>query len=322
MNGGPGSDSGGARGVDRAGVVGGGTAGRGIARALAQAGVEVTLVEASDRTLETALEQLAEGMARDIARWSITGSERDAVLARVHGRVSLDTVQGLPLVIEAIHEDREAKHRLFAALDHICRPDAIFVTNTSTLSVSDLAATLAPRRRPSLVGLHFLHPVTRVGAVELVRGRETGAEALGMARHLVRLLGKELIEVSEYPGYVTTRLTLTLINEAAHTLMEGVATRDAIDRAMKLRFGWRNGPLALADEMGLDSVVRALDSMWSELGLPQYRPCPLLRQMVTRGRLGEKSGRGFYRYDDAGNRMAADDLDLDRPALPGSEESR
>lgn len=310
---------GGAAAIDHVGVIGGGTAGRGITRALAQAGVDVTLVEASDRTLEVAREQLAEGMARDIARWSITEAERDAVLARVHGRVSLDTVQGLPVVIEAIHENREAKHRLLAALDHICRPDAVFVTNTSTLSVSGLATAVAPRRRPFLVGLHFLHPVTRVGAVELVRGRETGERALDVARGLVDVLGKELIEVAEYPGYVTTRLTLALINEAAHTLMEGVATRDAIDRAMKLRFGWHHGPLALADEMGLDSVVHALDSMWSELGLPQYRPCPLLRQMVTRGRLGEKSGQGFYRYDAAGNRVTSGDLDLDRPALPGIE---
>lgn len=307
---------------DQVGVVGGGTAGRGIARALAQAGVEVTLVEASDRALAVSLENLREGMDRDIARWSITESERDAVLARVHGRVSLETVHGLPVVIEAIQEDREAKEALLHALDRAARPDAVWITNTSTLSVSALADRLSPRRRPWLVGLHFLHPVTRVKAVELVRGRDTGPEALAAARGMVDLLGKELIEVAEYPGYVTSRLTLALINEAAHTLMEGVATRDAIDRAMKLRFGWRYGPLALADEMGLDSVVRALESMWSELGLPQYRPCPLLRQMVTRGWLGEKNGRGFYRYDDAGNRLASDDLDLERPPLPGAEDPR
>lgn len=307
--------------IDRVGVIGGGTAGRGIARALAQAGVDVTLVEASDRTLESTFEHLREGMDRDIARWSITEGERDAVLARVHGRVSLETVHTLPVVIEAIHEDRKEKERLLAALDRISRPDAVFVTNTSTLSVSALAATLSPRRRPWLVGLHFLHPVTRVAAVELVRGHETGPEALAAARGLADLLGKELIEVAEYPGYITSRLTLALINEAVHTLMEGVGTRDAIDRAMKLRFGWTHGPLALADEMGLDSVARSLESMWSELGLPQYRPAPLLRQMVTRGWLGEKSGRGFYRYDEAGNRLAAGELDLERPPLPGAEDA-
>lgn len=302
--------------LEHVGIVGGGTAGRGIARALAHAGVDVTLVEASDQRLEVALENLREGMDRDIARWSITEAERDAVLARVKGRVSLETVQGLPVVVEAIYEDRKDKEALLRELDRVCLPEAVLITNTSTLSVTALADTLSRRRRPFLVGLHFLHPVTRIAAVELVRGRETGERALAVARELAELLGKELIEVAEYPGYITSRLTLTLINEAVHALMEGVGTRDGIDRAMKLRFGWTHGPLALADEMGLDSVVRAMESLWSELGLPQYRPCPLLRQMVTRGWLGEKSGRGFYRYDEAGNRLADDHLDLGRPPLP------
>lgn len=297
------------------GVIGGGTAGRGIARALAQAGVDVVLLEASDLKLETAFEHLREGMDRDIGRWSITEAERDAVLARIRGRVSLDAVQGLQVVIEAIQEDRKDKEALLEELDRRCAHGTVLVTNTSTLSVTALAEALTPPRRPWLVGLHFLHPVTRIPAVELVRGRYTGPEALGLARALAGVLGKEIIETSEYPGYVTTRLTLVLINEAVHALMEGVATRDAIDRAMKLRFGWTHGPLALADEMGLDSVVRALESLWDELGLPQYRPCPLLRQMVTRGLLGEKSGRGFYRYDDGGARVVEGEPDLGVPDL-------
>lgn len=297
------------------GVIGGGTAGRGVARGLAHAGVDVILFEASDHRLEWALEQLREGMGRDIARWSITEAERDAVLARIRGRVSLDEVQGLGLVLEAIQENRRDKEALLADLDRRCAPGTVFVTNTSTLSVTALAEKLTPSRRPWLVGLHFLHPVTRIPAVELVRGRETGPEALAAAFEMADVLGKEVIETSEYPGYVTTRLTLALINEAVHTLMEGVATRDAIDRAMKLRFGWTHGPLALADEMGLDSIVRALESLWTELGLPQYRPCPLLRQMVTRGFLGEKSGRGFYRYDASGNRLVEGEPDYGRPAL-------
>jgi 3-hydroxybutyryl-CoA dehydrogenase len=297
------------------GVIGGGTAGRGIARAFAQAGVDVVLLEATDQRLEISLENLLEGMDRDIARWSLTESERDAVLARIKGRVSLDAVQGLGVVVEAIQEDRRDKEALLGELDRRCAPGTVLVTNTSTLSVTSLAEALMPPRRPWLVGLHFLHPVTRIPAVELVQGRETGPEAVRMARDMARTLHKEIIETSEYPGYVTTRLTLTLINEAVHTLMEGVATRDAIDRAMKLRMGWTHGPLALADEMGLDSVVRALESLWDELGLPQYRPCPLLRQMVTRGLLGEKSGRGFYRYDETGARIREGDPDLGRPDL-------
>lgn len=297
------------------GVIGGGTAGRGIARALAQAGVDVVLLEVSDLKLAGAFEHLREGMDRDIARWSITEAERDAVLARIQGRVSLEAVDGLGIVVEAIQEDRRDKEALLVELDRRCAHDAVLLTNTSTLSVTALAEVLTPPRRPWLVGLHFLHPVTRISAVELVRGRDTGPRALATAREIARVLGKEIIETSEYPGYVTTRLTLALINEAVHALMEGVATRDAIDRAMKLRFGWTHGPLALADEMGLDSVVRALESLWHELGLPQYRPCPLLRQMVTRGLLGEKSGRGFYRYDDRGARIVEGELDLGVPDL-------
>ncbi len=301
--------------VEQVGIVGGGTAGRGIARVLAQAGVDVTLLEKSDQRLAVAIENLKEGMDRDIGRWAITEAERDAVLARVKGRVSIDAVQSLPIVIEAIQENRRDKEALLRLLDRVCMANTLFLTNTSTLSVSGLSEVLAPRRRPFFVGLHFLHPVTRVAAVELVRGRETGDRALEQARGIASLLGKEVIEVSEYPGYVTTRLTLALINEAVHALMEGVGTRDSIDRAMKLRFGWTHGPFALGDEMGLDSVVRALQSLWEELGLPQYRPCPLLRQMVTRGWYGEKSGRGFYRYDEAGNRLNDHELDLARPDL-------
>jgi len=297
------------------GVIGGGTAGRGIARVFAQAGVDVVLVEASDHHLEASLEALRDAMDRDIARWSITEAERDAVLARIQGRVSLEGVCGLEVVVEAIQEDRKDKAALLWELDRSSAPGTVFITNTSTLSVTGLAAALTPARRPYLVGLHFLHPVTRVQAVELVRGRETGPEAVAVVREMAELLDKELIEVSEYPGYITSRLTLGFINEAVHTLMEGVGTRDAIDRAMKLRFGSSFGPLALADEMGLDSLVRALDSLWSELGLPQYRPCPLLRQMVRRGLLGEKSGRGFYRYDESGARIVEGDPDLGRPEL-------
>lgn len=301
--------------IQHAGVVGAGTAGRGVARALAQAGVEVVLCEKTQRSLERSLTALREGMNRDIGRWAITEAERDAVLARVQGSVGLDALSEVPVIIEAIWEDIKEKATLLDRLDRICRDEAVLLTNTSTLPVTDLAEALPVRRRARFAGLHFIHPVTRIPMVELVRGRETGAEALDYARRLAELLGKEVIEVSEYPGYVTTRLTLAIINEAVTTLMEGVATRDAIDRAMKLRFGWTHGPLALADEMGLDSVFRALTSLWDVLGLPQYRPCPLLRMMVMSGWLGEKSGRGFYRYDRDGQRVEEGEPDLSRPEL-------
>lgn len=301
--------------IQNAGVVGGGTAGRGIARALAQAGVDVTLCEKSQRSLERSLTGMREGMNRDIARWSLTEAERDAVLARVHGSISLEALSEVPVVIEAIWEDMKEKAALLDRLDRICRDEAVLLTNTSTLPITDLADALPARRRGRFAGLHFIHPVTRMSMVELVRGRDTGPEALEWARRVADLLEKEVIEVSEYPGYVTTRLTLVIINEAVATLMEGVATRDAIDRAMKVRFEGTHGPLALADEMGLDSIFRALNSLWDGLGLPQYRPCPLLRMMVMRGWLGEKSGRGFYRYDENGKRIEEPEPDLSRPEL-------
>jgi 3-hydroxybutyryl-CoA dehydrogenase len=305
--------------LDRIGVVGAGTAGRGIARAFAATGVEVCLVETTPDRLSTVLEQLRESLDRDIARWGLTEAERDAILARIQGVTRLSAVANCPLVVEAIHEDFAAKQRLLIELDQLCPDDTIFFSSTSTLSLTDLARALPSRRRSRMVGVHFQHPVPRVPIVELVRGRETSAETLAMAREVAQRLDRQVVEVAEYPGYVTTRVTLALINEAVHTLMEGVATRDAIDQALKLRLGSTIGPLALADEMGLDSVVRALESLWSELGLPQYRPCPLLRQMVRRGHLGEKSGRGFYRYDDEGRRLMPDEPDFGLPgfaALP------
>jgi len=301
--------------LTKAGVVGAGTAGRGIARSLAHAGVDVVLCEKGPDRLERGVQAMREGMNRDIGRWAITESERDAVLARIHGSVSLEPLGDVRVVFEAIQEDREDKAALLDRLDRVCGEDTVLLTNTSTIPVSELAEALPARRRGRFAGLHFLHPVTRVPAVEPVRGRYTEERTVDIAREVGALLGKEVIEVSEYPGYVTTRLTLALINEAVNAFQEGVATRDGIDRSMKLRLGGSHGPLALADEMGLDSVFRALESLWSELGLEQFRPSPLLRMMVSRGWLGEKSGHGFYRYDERGERHDEEAPDLGRPEI-------
>ncbi|TVP55259.1 MAG: 3-hydroxyacyl-CoA dehydrogenase family protein [Gemmatimonadales bacterium] len=300
--------------LDRAAVVGAGTAGRGICRALAAAGVEVRMVERTDATLQRAQEALREGLERDLGRWAVTESERDAILARIEGTTSLDAVRGVPIVFEAIPEDEKDKRILLREIDGIADSTTIFCLNTSTLSITALSDGLSSERRPLVIGMHFLHPVSRIPLVELVRGRHTGERAESFARAVADRLEKEVMEVAEYPGYVTTRLTLTLINEAVHLVMEGVATRDAVDRAMKLRLGARHGPLALADEIGLDSVYRALDSLWRELGLSQFRPAPLLRRMVNAGWLGEKSGRGFYRYDETGRRLPVSE-DLGKPPL-------
>lgn len=301
--------------IERLGVVGGGTAGRGIAWAIAATGVEVVLVEATARRLDSTMDALRDSLDREIARWAITESERDAILARIEGTIDIEEVSALPAVIEAVTEEFKVKALLLQDLDAICRPETIFLCNTSTLSISELAGVIPRIRRDRLAGLHFLHPVNRVPVAELIRGRETSERAVETARAIADLLGKEIVEVEESPGYVTTRLTLVIINEAIQTLMEGVATRDSIDRAMKLRFGWSHGPLALADEIGLDSCLRALKNLSKEMGLPQYRPSPLLRRMVNRGLLGEKNGRGFYRYDEQGRRIEDATEDYSLPKL-------
>ncbi len=300
--------------LTRAAVAGAGATGRGVARCLADAGVEVTVLERTPEATEAALQALREGMDRDLGRWGITTGERDAVLSRIRWTADPARVAGHPVVFEAIQENMRDKRNLLRELHRHADPDTVFLLGTSTLSISALADVLPPDRRPHLVGLHFQHPVTRVKLVELIRGRDTDPRAEAVARQVADRLGKEVVEVAEYPGYVTSRITLALINEAIHTVMEGVATRDAVDRAMKVRMGATHGPLALADEMGLDSVHRALTSLWRELGLTQFRPAPLLRRMVNDGWLGEKSGRGFYEYDETGRRRSEPE-DLTEPDI-------
>jgi len=300
--------------IQQAAVIGGGTAGRGVARVLAAAGIGVQLVEASGASLEESMESLREALNRDIGRWAVTETERDAILSRIVGYSELPDLSGTRLIVEAIHEDPKEKRALLGRLDAHAPEETLLFLNTSTLSITELSTAVQPARRPNLLGLHFLHPVSRTPLVELIRGLHTNDATAKAARTLATRLGKEVIEVAEYPGYVSTRLTLVLINEAIHVLMEGVATRDAVDRAMRLRLGSSHGPLALADEIGLDSVHRALESLWQELGLAQFRPAPLLRRMVTDGWLGEKSGRGFYRYDPTGRRITERE-DLSRPAV-------
>ena len=302
------------RDTQRVAVVGAGTSGRGVARVMAAIGIEVLLVERTPETLARALQGLREAMDRDIGRWALTEAERDAALARIEGVAGSPDLDGVQVVFECITEDMKEKRAVLQELDQRAPADCVFLLNTSTLSVTSLAESVSASRRPLLLGLHFLHPVARIGLVELVRGRESGERAEAVARRLARRLGKEVMEVAEYPGYVTSRLTLALINEAVHLVMEGVATRDAVDRAMKLRLDSTHGPLALADEIGLDSVHRALESLWGELGLPQFRPAPLLRRMVSEGWLGEKAGRGFYRYSESGRRLPEDE-DLTEPRL-------
>ncbi len=282
-------------------VIGLGVMGQGISQTLATSGIEVVAVEKSEKRLEHQLRMLDESLENEIHRWTMTKSEKRAILARVKGTTTLSSVASVPVVIEAVDESFELKKKLFQELDSICDPNVIIVSNTSTLNLSKLAA--ATKRADKVIGMHFLNPVPKVPLVELVRGMKTSDETFRLIKKLAGKLGKTPIEVFEYPGFVTTRVIIPLLNESMYILMEGVATAESIDTAMRLGYEFRYGPLELADMMGLDEVLAWMESLFHELGEAKYRPCPLLRQMVRKGKLGKKVGEGFFKYNEQGKRI-------------------
>ncbi len=282
-------------------VIGAGTMGQGIARTIAETGTEVTMCDLSVDILEHSRQFLSDSLDHEIEKWGITASEKKAILARISTTTDYDVVKNADLVIEAIDEDREKKRKLFGTIDQLCPPEIIFISNTSTISISELAS--ATTRPHKVVGMHFLTPVHKVPLVELVRGLRTSDETMIHTREFASRLNKRPIEVNEYPGYVTTRIIVPLLNEAMHVLMEGIATADDIDAAMKLGFGFNMGPLALADMMGLDEVMSMMENLLRELSEHKYNPCPLLRKLVRAGHLGVKTGQGFFKYDSEGIKL-------------------
>lgn len=282
------------------GIVGAGTMGQGIAITCAAAGLDVLICERSAEVAHDALGEIAECLDRDIAKWRRTDSEKRAIMARLRTVEALEALEAANFIVEAVSEDLELKAGIFQRLDAACPPDDVLATNTSALSVTEIAART--RRPDRIIGLHFIHPVPQVPLVEVVRGLSTSAETFERALEFVRLVGKTGIEVYEYPGYVTTRVILPFLNEAMYVVMEGVASADAVDTSIRLAYGLPVGPLALADRMGLDEVMRWMKHLFDELGDVKYRPCPLLRKMIRAGHLGVKTGRGFFAYTEAGTR--------------------
>jgi len=280
--------------VRAVGIVGAGTMGQGVAIACAAAGLDVLLKDVSAEAGERSLSEIGAALDRDIAKWRRTESEKRAILARIKRVDDTRSLEAANIVIECVPEDLGLKAQIFQELDAVCPPEDILATNTASLSVTEIAART--RRPDRIIGLHFLQPVPKVPLVEVVRGLATSDATLRAALDFVRLLGKTGIEVFEYPGYVTTRVILPFLNEAMHVVMEGVATAEAVDTSMKLGYGLPVGPLALADRMGLDEVMRWMQYLFDELGDLKYRPCPLLRKMIRAGHLGVKSGRGFFSY--------------------------
>ena len=278
-------------------VIGGGTMGVGISRVIAGAGIAVYLCEKDRPAADDTREALARELDREMSRWTLTEPEKEAISRRIRIGFELNDAANADLTIETVTEDFELKCRVFARLDEVCGEGIIFITNTSTLSISELAA--ATKRPDRVVGLHFLNPAARTAVVEVIRGLATSDPTVAAVKAFAKQLGKTPIEVFEYPGYVTTRVMLPMINEAIHVVMEGVASAQDVDTAMKLGYNLETGPLALADRMGLDEVMNWMEHLFHELGDLKYRPCPLLRKMVRAGRLGVKSGEGFFKYEKA-----------------------
>lgn len=282
-------------------IIGAGVMGQGLAEAIATEGTEVTLVDKTTKLAEKGVKGIAEAMDREIERWGLTKSDKKAILSRVYPSSDLSEAEDAEFVLEAIPEDLGLKRVLFERLDKICGPDTVMITNTATLSISEIGATT--ERPEKIIGMHFLNPVTKIPLVEIVRGLKTDDATFQRAVHFAELLNKKWITVHEYPGYVTTRIIVPLLNEAMHVLMEGVATAEDIDKAMKLGFGFNVGPLTLADMMGLDVVMSWMENLIHELSEHKYNPCPLLRKLVRAGHLGVKTGSGFFEYDAEGNKI-------------------
>ena len=287
-------------------VLGGGTMGQGLAQTISQHGIDVLLIEQDKDSLEKAMNELSDKLDQQINRWSITESDKRAILTRIEGTTQLEKVEECDLLIEAIPEIIEQKKQLLEIADDLCPPDTVFVTNTSTLSITEIAA--ATNREEQVIGMHFLNPVHRIPLVEIVRGLKTSDSTFHYIQRFAGLLDKTAVEVFEYPGYVTTRVILPMINEAMFVVMEGVASAEGVETAMKLGFNFEEGPLTLADRMGLDELLFWMETLFRELGDQKYRPCPILKKLVHAGRLGKKTGHGFFKYDDNGHRIGNFDM--------------
>jgi len=275
-------------------VIGGGTMGNGIAHTAAASGFDVTLVDVSEAILERAVSTITANLQRGVDKGKMTAEERDAVLARIRTNTDLPSITDADIVIEAIIEKLEAKTDLFAKLDGITKPECILASNTSSISITKIAA--ATKRPDKVIGMHFMNPVPVMTLVEVIRGIATSDETWVKVEDLAKRMGKTAIEVNDYPGFISNRVLMPMINEAIFSLYEGVATREAIDGVMKLGMNHPMGPLTLADFIGLDVCLAILRVLEQGFGDPKYRPCPLLVKMVDAGWLGRKNGRGFYEY--------------------------
>ena len=280
--------------IKTVGILGGGTMGNGIAHVFAKAGFNVLLCDVEQALLDRAIETIAKNLDREVVKNKISPAERTAALGRIQAHTERSALRSCDLIVEAVTEKLEIKAALFREIDSLCRPEVILASNTSSISITKLAAQT--RRPDKVIGMHFFNPVPVMKLVEVVRGLATSKETFVTIKALAEKLEKTPLEVNDAPGFVSNRVLMPLINEAVYAVMEGVAAPEAIDEVFKLGMNHPMGPLTLADFIGLDVCLDIMRVLHSGLGDPKYRPCPLLVRMVDAGWLGRKSGRGFYQY--------------------------
>jgi 3-hydroxybutyryl-CoA dehydrogenase len=280
--------------IKKVAVIGGGTMGNGIAHVFAMNSYPVSLIEMNQQFADKAIQTISRNLDRQVSKEIITASEKTKVLERITSVVGIENISpDNDLLIEAIYENKEAKLKIFNVLNNIVKSESIFASNTSSISITELASTNRPDK---FIGMHFMNPVPVMKLVEIIRGYSTSDETFNLIKNLSEKIGKSPVEVFDYPGFVSNRVLMPMINEAIFTLMEGVASKEDIDTVMKLGMNHPMGPLTLADFIGLDVCLAILEVLYNGFNDTKYRPCPLLKKMVAANKLGRKTGEGFYKY--------------------------
>jgi len=275
-------------------VLGAGTMGAGIVQNAAASGFEVVLRDIKQEFVDRGIKGIEKNLTKMVDRGKLDAAAKDATLARITGTVDMAAAKDCDLVIEAALEVMEIKKSIFKELDELCKPDCILASNTSALSITEIAA--ATNRADKVIGMHFFNPVPAMKLVEIIRGSNTSQATFDAIKDLSEKMGKAPVEINEAPGFVVNRLLIPMLNEGMYAVMEGVASPADVDTSMKFGAGHPMGPLALADMIGLDICLKIMETLYKEFGDPKYRPCPLLVKMVRAGKLGQKSGEGFFVY--------------------------